>query len=316
MLMIGAILFGSNQIMPQLLQTSFQYTAMLSGFALMPGGIAMLLLMPLAGLVTGRIQPKYLMVLGLTLIALSMWYSTSLVPDASFGYFSWLRVFQMAGLPFLFIPISTVGYDGLPRDKTNQASALMNVARNLGGGIGISLANAELAQRSQFHQARLVENATSSSTAFQSTLRQMSQYFMQHGSAQGGRTPPSDWADRTAHRTAVETLGLYRRFPALCHYRHSDGPYRAYFGSAGTNWATRGTCALSVNRRQTLTPPQSNHRGESGSDNWGSRTIQGGDQIPQQPGLLIVEPRSRSIALEFHNRNRRSDGEAPSCLRR
>jgi DHA2 family multidrug resistance protein len=185
MLMIGAILFGSNQIMPQLLQTSFPYTAMLSGMAMMPGGIAMLVLMPVAGAVTGKFQPKYLMVIGLSGIALSMWYSTSLTPDASFDYFGWVRVYQMVGLPFLFIPINSVAYDGLPPDKTNQASALMNIARNLGGSIGISAANVVLAQRTQFHQSRLAENTIPSSPAFQSTLSQITKYFMAHGASAG-----------------------------------------------------------------------------------------------------------------------------------
>jgi len=185
MLLIGAVLFGSNQIMPQLLQTSFPYTAMLSGLAMMPGGIAMLVIMPIAGFVTGRFQPKYLMVLGLSGIALSMWYSTSLTPDASFDYFGWIRVYQTVGLPFLFIPINTVAYDGLPPDKTNQASALMNVARNLGGSIGISLANVVLTQRTQFHQSRLVENTIPSSPVYQSTMQQLSKYFMAHGASTG-----------------------------------------------------------------------------------------------------------------------------------
>jgi MFS transporter, DHA2 family, multidrug resistance protein len=181
MLMIGAILFGSNQIMPQLLQTTFPYTAMLSGMAMMPGGIAMLVIMPIAGQVTGRFQPKYLMSIGLAGIALSMWYSTSLPPDASFDYFGWVRVYQMVGLPFMFIPINTVAYDGLAPNKTNQASALMNVARNLGGSVGISIANVVLTQRTQFHQSRLVENTIPSSPVFQSTLQQMTKYFQQHG---------------------------------------------------------------------------------------------------------------------------------------
>jgi DHA2 family multidrug resistance protein len=185
MLMIGAILFGSNQIMPQLLQTTFPYTAMLSGLAMMPGGIAMLVIMPIAGQVTGRFQPKYLMSIGLAGIALSMWYSTSLTPDASFDYFGWVRVYQMVGLPFMFIPINTVAYDGLPPNKTNQASALMNVARNLGGSIGISIANVVLTQRTQFHQSRLVENTIPSSPVFQSTLQQMTKYFQQHGVSTG-----------------------------------------------------------------------------------------------------------------------------------
>jgi MFS transporter, DHA2 family, multidrug resistance protein len=183
MLMIGAILFGSNQIMPQLLQTTFPYTATLSGLAMMPGGLAMLVVMPVAGQVSSRFQPKYLMVLGLAGIAVSMWYSTSLTPDASFDYFGWVRVYQTIGLPFLFIPINTVAYDGLPRNKTNQASALMNVARNLGGSIGISLANVVLYQRTQFHQARLVENTVPSSPVFHSTVQQLTQYFMSHGAS-------------------------------------------------------------------------------------------------------------------------------------
>jgi DHA2 family multidrug resistance protein len=183
MLMIGAILFGSNQIMPQLLQTTFPYTATLSGFAMMPGGFAMLVMMPIAGAVSGRFQPKYLIVIGLAGIMLSMWYSTSLTPNASFDYFAWIRVYQTIGLPFLFIPINTVAYDGLPANKTNQGSALMNVARNLGGSIGISVANVVLTQRTQFHQARLVENTIPSSPAFQSTLQQMTHYFTLKGAS-------------------------------------------------------------------------------------------------------------------------------------
>ena len=181
MLAVGAILFGSTQITPQLLQTNFPYTAELSGLAIMPGGLAMLFMMPIAGQVTGLMQPKYWIALGLSAIALAMWYSTNLVPDASFGFFALIRVYQMIGLPFLFIPINTIAYDGLPQSKTSQGSALMNVARNLGGSIGVSLANTELLQRSQFHQARLVSNLVPSSPAYQNAVKQITQYFTQQG---------------------------------------------------------------------------------------------------------------------------------------
>jgi DHA2 family multidrug resistance protein len=181
MLSVGAILFGSNQIMPQLLQTSFPYTAELSGLAVMPGGLAMLVMMPIAGGVTGLMQPKYWIAIGLGAVALSMWYSTSLAPDATFWYFAIIRIFQVIGLPFLFIPVNTIAYDGLPQNKTAEGSALINVARNLGGGFGVSLANTLLLQRSQFHQSRLVERVTPSSPAFQSAMKQMSQYFMHQG---------------------------------------------------------------------------------------------------------------------------------------
>jgi DHA2 family multidrug resistance protein len=183
MFAVGAILFGSNQITPQLMQTNFPYTAMLSGLAMMPGGLAMLFMMPIVGQIAGRVQPKYLIALGLTIIALAMWYSTSLVPDASFSYFAIVRIFQTVGMPFMFIPINSVAYAGLPQQKTSEGSALINVARNLGGSVGVSLANVVLVQRSQFHQARLVDGLTQSSPEFQSAMHTMTQYFSQFGSA-------------------------------------------------------------------------------------------------------------------------------------
>jgi DHA2 family multidrug resistance protein len=182
MFAVGAILFGSNQITPQLMQTNFPYTAMLSGLAMMPGGLAMLVMMPLVGQLIPRMEPKYWIAIGFSIIALAMWYSTSLVPDASFSYFATVRVFQTVGMPFLFIPINSVAYTGLPPQKTSEGSALINVARNLGGSIGVSLANTELVQRSQFHQSRLVENLIPSSPGFQSTLHGLTQYFAQSGS--------------------------------------------------------------------------------------------------------------------------------------
>jgi DHA2 family multidrug resistance protein len=182
MMAVGAILFGSNQITPQLMQTNFPYTAMLSGLAVMPGGLVMMLMMPVAGQLIPYMQPKYWMAIGLFAIAAAMWYSTSLAPDASFSYFAWIRIFQVVGLPFMFIPINSVAYDGLPPQKTNEGSALINVARNLGGSFGVSLANVELLQRSQFHQARLTENVIPSSPEYQSTLKHITQYFAHIGS--------------------------------------------------------------------------------------------------------------------------------------
>jgi DHA2 family multidrug resistance protein len=181
MMSVGGVLFGSTQILPQLLQTGFPYTAYLAGLSMMPGGVAMLVLMPVSGAVSNYVQPKYMIALGMAAIALAMWHMTALEANASFGFFAWARVFTMVGLPFLFIPINTAAYAGLPPTKTNQASALINVARNLGGSIGISLANTVIAQRMQFHQSRLVENLYPSSLAYQRTSQQAAQYFAAHG---------------------------------------------------------------------------------------------------------------------------------------
>src|SRR5206468_3320093 len=113
---------------------------MLSGLALMPGGIAMLLMMPVAGQLSNRAQPKYLMAGAMACVALAMWYMTSIDPDTSFSWLAWMRVFQVIALPLLFVPINTVSYSELRPEDTGQASSLINVARNLGGSIGISIA--------------------------------------------------------------------------------------------------------------------------------------------------------------------------------
>jgi MFS transporter, DHA2 family, multidrug resistance protein len=177
MFAVGAILFSSTQLLPQLVQTNFQYTATLSGLALMPGGIAMALMMPVVGVLSGQVAPKYLMGCGLTLVALSMWHLTSLSPDANFGFFAWARIYQTVGLPLLFIPILSASYAGLPPSQTDQASALMNVARNIGGSTGISLANTVLTNGEQINQNYLTDHLVPSSPAYQQMLHDAIAHF-------------------------------------------------------------------------------------------------------------------------------------------
>jgi DHA2 family multidrug resistance protein len=181
MLAVGAILFGSTQILPQLMQTAFGYSAYISGLVLMPGGLAMLFVMPAAGQITNWIQPKYLIAFGLFVIAIALWHMTSLDANVGFDWFAWARVYQMIGLPFLFIPINTAAYADLPPAKTNQASSLINVARNLGGSFGISLANTEIAQQTQVNHANLVTHVVPTSPVYRQTLQRAADYFMAHG---------------------------------------------------------------------------------------------------------------------------------------
>ena len=205
MLGVGGVLFGSTQLLPQLLQTAYQYTAEISGLALMPGGFAMLLMMPIAGQTAGLVQPKYTIAIAATVVALAMWYgANTLMPDASFNYFAWIRVLQMIALPFLFVPINTVAYSGLEPELTNQASALINVARNLGGSIGVSVANAALTERAQLHQSRLVENVFPASPVYQNTLRNVTRYFAAHGtSLADAQHQAIDWIGQTVLNQAT-----------------------------------------------------------------------------------------------------------------
>ncbi|MET4289842.1 DHA2 family multidrug resistance protein [Bradyrhizobium sp. LB8.2] len=183
MLATGAVLISTTQLLPQLLQTELNYTALLAGLALSPGGIATLVLMPVVGRLTGIVQPKYLIMLGAAIVAFSMWHLTGLTGDITYGYAAMSRIFLALGLPFLFLPVTTASYDGVPPEKTNQASALINVARNIGGSMGVALAQTVLAQRQQFHQSRLIEHAAPSDLGYQQTIETMTRFFQAQGSS-------------------------------------------------------------------------------------------------------------------------------------
>jgi MFS transporter, DHA2 family, multidrug resistance protein len=170
MLTIGAILFGTTQLVPQLLQSVYQYSATLSGLALMPGGVAMLMLMPVVGLLGAHVPLKYLIAFGMGSVGLAMLYMTALSGPADFSFYAWARVYQTIGLPFVFIPITSASYSGLPPEKTSEASSLINVARNLGGSIGISVATTIVARSMQVHQNYLVDHLVPSSSAYQSAM--------------------------------------------------------------------------------------------------------------------------------------------------
>jgi DHA2 family multidrug resistance protein len=140
-------------------------------------------MMFVVGRLSGHVQAKYMIAAGATIVALSMYNLTNLYGDLGFSFFAWSRMYIGLGLPLIFIPITTASYDGIPPGETDQASALINMARNVGGSIGVSLATNVLAHREQFHQNRLIELAIPSSVPYQETLQRMTEYFAAQGSS-------------------------------------------------------------------------------------------------------------------------------------
>lgn len=203
MLAIGAILISTTQMLPQLLQLNFGYTAMLAGLVLSPGGLVTMVMMLVVGRLSGRVQPKYLIMTGAAIVALSMYNLTSLHGDLDFWFFARSRIYIGVGLPLIFIPITAASYDGVSPEKIDQASALINVARNVGGSIGVSLAQNILAHREQFHMARLVEATTPSNIAYQQTFNRLLQYFQSlGGSATLAQRQATAWIARQIHAQA------------------------------------------------------------------------------------------------------------------
>ena len=152
----GMILFGTTQLIPQMLQQVLGYTSFQAGLALTFGGVATLVAVPFAGRLSGVVDVRLLLFPALLVQAFALWNMTHLNADITFLDAGVARLYQAMGLPFLFVPISAVAYVGLPQNKTAQASSMLNVARNLGGSIGISASQTMLASGLQRHQSDLV----------------------------------------------------------------------------------------------------------------------------------------------------------------
>jgi DHA2 family multidrug resistance protein len=183
MLATGAILLATTQFLPQLVQQDFGYTATWAGLVLSPGGVVTMVMMFAVGRLAAKVQPKYLIVAGAAVIALSMYSMTDVYGDLGFWFMARSRMLLGVGLPLIFVPIMAASYDGIPQSKTDQASALINAARNTGGSIGVSIVSNVLTHREQFHQNRLVEQVIPSSPSYQDALQQITGFFTAHGSS-------------------------------------------------------------------------------------------------------------------------------------
>ncbi|MFS8110608.1 DHA2 family efflux MFS transporter permease subunit [Rhizobium jaguaris] len=181
MMATGAILIATTQFLPQVLQQNYGYTATWAGLALSPGGFVTMVMMFVAGRLTTVVQPKYMIAAGAAIIAGSMWWLTQLSPGLNFTFFVWSRLYIGLGLPLIFIAITSASYYGLRPNQTNQASAMINAARNIGGSIGVCIGLNVLAHRQQWHRSRLVEHIIPSSPAYHDTLQTMSRYFAEKG---------------------------------------------------------------------------------------------------------------------------------------
>jgi DHA2 family multidrug resistance protein len=183
MLLMGLIVFGTTQFIPQLLQQVLGYTATSAGMALTAGGLATLLMMPLAGFLSTRADARLLIGFALTMQAIALWNMAGLNTQMAFRDAAIARMIQSVALPFLFVTITNIAYVGIAPRENNQASALMNVARNLGGTFGISLVQTMLARQSQVHQARYVETLNPLNPNYAAGISRMTHQLMAQGIA-------------------------------------------------------------------------------------------------------------------------------------
>jgi len=184
MLVLGMALFGSTVLLPQYMQLWMGYSAQQAGMALSPGGVTVILLLPLVGRLVSKYDARWLIAFGFAVLSLSLLHMAhTIYPGIDFRTAMMLRVYQSVGLAFLFVPINTVSYSGVPPSKNNQVAGIVNLARNMGGDIGIALVTTLIARRSQVHQANLASHLDAGSHPLSSQLAGISRALERAGSS-------------------------------------------------------------------------------------------------------------------------------------
>jgi MFS transporter, DHA2 family, multidrug resistance protein len=193
MFMMGVMLFSTLVMIPEFLQTLVGYTAELAGLVLSASGLVLLLMMPIVGRLTTKVQSRYLIAAGWGALAIGLYYSayhTDLF--ISFRFAMWLRVVQVVGIGFLFVPITMAGYIGIPAEKGNSVSGIINFMRNIGSSIGTTIVTTMIVRRAQYHQQVLVGHITPDTPVFRGALNALT-----HAIAHSG------FSARDAHLRAI-----------------------------------------------------------------------------------------------------------------
>jgi DHA2 family multidrug resistance protein len=153
----GMLCYSANLVLPTLLQSLHGYTAQTAGMALLPAGAGAAVSMMLVGILSQKVQERYLVAAGILLQVGPYWVMSGFTPDLTFWHAAWAFVPQMMGFGLIVIPITALSYEGLAPSQVNSATALMNISRNIGGSTGISLVFTWIAWRIQYHHSVLAE---------------------------------------------------------------------------------------------------------------------------------------------------------------
>jgi len=181
MFVLGVMLYGSTVLLPLFVQVLMGYTAELAGMVLSPGGFAIIAMLPLVGALSSRVQARWLVAVGFLISALALFHLAGLNLNIDFRTAMMYRIYQSIGLAFLFIPINTAAFTSATGENSNQISSIVNLARNVGGSVGISLVTTLTTRRAQIHQQALVRHVTNYDEALRDTLSGLSSQLAHNG---------------------------------------------------------------------------------------------------------------------------------------
>ncbi len=175
----GLVFFGNSFLLPLYLQNSLGYTALATGFMFLPIGIIMGFMSPVAGWMTDKFNPKIPIFIGIILTFFSMFLYKDLSLDSEYWPLMFPLIIRGFGLGFMFIPLSTIAINDIPREKMAQATGLFNTIRQVGGSFGVAILGTLLTRRILFHSAMFSQAADQSSTTFQQTIYGLRNFIQQ-----------------------------------------------------------------------------------------------------------------------------------------
>ncbi len=181
MSVVGFVLYGSLVLLPIMLQTLLGYPSLQAGIAMAPRGIGSFLMMPLTGLMTGRFDARKLLTSGFVVAGGTLFWLSRLNLEAGYWDFFWPQLIQGVGLSLLFVPLTTVAMDAIPRERMGNATSLFNLMRNIGGSIGIAVTGTMVARNQQAATAILGANVSLLDPETQSVFAQMRDGFVAAG---------------------------------------------------------------------------------------------------------------------------------------
>jgi len=181
MFMLGFVLYGSTVLLPIFLQTLMGYTAMLSGLVLSPGGLLVLLALPIVGRLVQKVEARWLVAVGLAITGFALLRMANFNLDIDFWTALKAWTLSRVGMAFLFVPINVMAFYFIPKEKMNNATGIINLARNIGGSVGIANVTTMLARRAQIHQAVLVSHLTPYDAPYRAALQGAQSFLASHG---------------------------------------------------------------------------------------------------------------------------------------
>jgi DHA2 family multidrug resistance protein len=156
MLIVMLGFFSSMVLLALFTQKVLGYDAWTSGTVLAPGGVGNLLSLIIAGRLFTRIDQRALLAVGCVLNAWATYAMSTVTLGVDYWALAWPRFIQGLGVGFIFVPLNALALATISREKMGNATAAVNVVRNLGGGIGVALATTLLSRRGQEHYSTLV----------------------------------------------------------------------------------------------------------------------------------------------------------------